>query len=32
VIEGADHFFGRREREMATAIGEWVDEVQSRGS
>jgi hypothetical protein len=31
VIEGADHFFGSREREMATAIGEWADQVLSRG-
>jgi pimeloyl-ACP methyl ester carboxylesterase len=25
VLEGTDHFFGRRERELAETIGEWVD-------
>jgi alpha/beta superfamily hydrolase len=25
IVEGADHFFERREREMATRVGEWVD-------
>jgi uncharacterized protein len=25
VIEGTDHFFGRRERELAEGIGAWVD-------
>lgn len=25
VIPGADHFFGRREGELAAAIGDWVD-------
>jgi hypothetical protein len=25
VIEGTDHFFARRERELAAAIGGWVD-------
>jgi uncharacterized protein len=27
IVEGADHFFGRRERELATGIGEWVERV-----
>ena len=27
VIEGADHFFGRRERDLAERIGRWVDGV-----
>ena len=27
VIEGADHFFGRRERELAERIGTWVEEA-----
>jgi uncharacterized protein len=27
VLEGADHFFGRRERELAQRIGEWVTEA-----
>ena len=25
VLEGADHFFGRRERELAERVGSWVD-------
>ena len=25
VIPGTDHFFGRRERELASALGEWVE-------
>jgi alpha/beta superfamily hydrolase len=25
VVEGTDHFFGRREREVASRIGDWVD-------
>ena len=25
VVEGADHFFGRRERELAERVGSWVD-------
>jgi uncharacterized protein len=25
IIEGTDHFFGRRERELAEGIGAWVD-------
>ena len=25
VIESTDHFFGRRERELASSIGDWVD-------
>jgi alpha/beta superfamily hydrolase len=29
VIEGADHFFGGRERELATETGEWVEGVLS---
>jgi alpha/beta superfamily hydrolase len=29
VIPGTDHFFGRRERELATAIGEWVEAALS---
>jgi alpha/beta superfamily hydrolase len=27
VLEGTGHFFERRERELATRIGEWVDRV-----
>lgn len=27
VVKGTDHFFGRRERELAGGIGEWVDRV-----
>jgi hypothetical protein len=27
VLEGTDHFFRRRERELASAIGAWVDRV-----
>lgn len=27
VIHGTDHFFGRRERELAETIGGWVDRV-----
>jgi alpha/beta superfamily hydrolase len=27
VLEGADHFFGRRESELAERIGEWVTEA-----
>jgi alpha/beta superfamily hydrolase len=27
VLEGTDHFFGRRERELAETIGDWVDRV-----
>ena len=27
VIEGTDHFFRKRERELATTIGEWVERV-----
>ncbi|MGH2693105.1 MAG: alpha/beta hydrolase [Actinomycetota bacterium] len=27
VIEGTDHFFGRRERELASSIGAWVEGV-----
>jgi alpha/beta superfamily hydrolase len=27
VLEGADHFFGRRERELAARIGEWATEA-----
>lgn len=25
VMEGTDHFFGGRERELASSVGEWVD-------
>jgi uncharacterized protein len=25
LVEGADHFFGRREREVAGGVGEWVE-------
>jgi uncharacterized protein len=27
VVEGADHFFGRREREVAGIVGDWLDRV-----
>ena len=27
VLDGTDHFFGRRERELAEKIGDWVDRV-----
>jgi alpha/beta superfamily hydrolase len=27
VVEGADHFFGRREREVAAIVGDWFDRV-----
>ena len=27
VLPGADHFFGRRERELAASIGEWVEKA-----
>jgi alpha/beta superfamily hydrolase len=30
IMEGADHFFGRRERNLATGIGDWVDRVLTR--
>lgn len=31
VVEGTDHFFGRRERELASSIGEWLEGVLSAG-
>ncbi len=31
VIEATDHFFGRRERELASSVGEWVDGVLKDG-
>jgi alpha/beta superfamily hydrolase len=27
ILQGTDHFFGRRERELAETIGAWVDRV-----
>ena len=27
VIDGADHFFGRKERELASKVGNWVDRI-----
>jgi alpha/beta superfamily hydrolase len=27
IIEGTDHFFGRREGELARLVGEWVDRI-----
>jgi alpha/beta superfamily hydrolase len=30
VVDGTDHFFARRERELATAIGSWVEAVLDR--
>lgn len=32
VVEGTDHFFGRRERELASSIGEWLDGALSPGT
>jgi alpha/beta superfamily hydrolase len=31
VVEGTDHFFGRREREVAGRVGDWLDRVLAAG-